>query len=78
MLKMRLHRFHLYRPEQWHSKDKLTCRCFIVINEVKLKVRSFEYAGKYILIEGEKSDGEKVILKILREDFDWINGKIKD
>ena len=49
-----------------------------MINEVKLKVRSFEYAGKYILIEGEKSNSEKLILKILRDDLDWINGKIKD
>lgn len=50
-----------------------------MIEELKIKVRGFEYAGKNILIECEKTvNGEKIILKVSREDLDFLYGKIRD
>jgi hypothetical protein len=50
-----------------------------MIEELRVKVKGFEYAGKYILVECEKTaNGEKIILKMARDDLDFLYGKIRD
>jgi hypothetical protein len=49
-----------------------------MIEELSVKVKGFEYAGKHILVECEKANGEKIILKMAREDLDFLYGKIRD
>ena len=49
-----------------------------MIEELKIKVKSFEYARKYVLLECQKENGEKLILKMSREDLNWIQGRVRD
>jgi hypothetical protein len=50
-----------------------------MIEEFSVKVKGFEFAGKHILVECEKTNsGEKIILKMAREDLDFLYGKIRD
>jgi hypothetical protein len=49
-----------------------------MIEELKVKVKGFEYAGRHILVECEKQNGEKIILRVSREDLDFLYGKIRD
>jgi hypothetical protein len=49
-----------------------------MIEELDIKVDSFEYYKRYVLISALTQKGKSIVIKLRRDDLNWINSKFTD
>jgi hypothetical protein len=49
-----------------------------MIEELRVKIRGVEYTRTHVLVEGEKPNGDRIVLKFSKSDIDFINSKFID